>query len=106
LATRRGAEAAHLAHEIGSLTPGRRADVVVIALDGAHLAPAPAQSADLLYRRLVYAARSADVRDVLVDGRWLLRDGRHCTLDLAAVRAEADEHASTVARYLAAGAGQ
>lgn len=105
LATSRGAAAVHLAHQIGSLTPGRRADVVVIALDGAHLAPAPAQTAELLYRRLVYAARAADVRDVLVDGRWLLRDGRHCTLDLAAVRAEADVHAAALARYLASSAG-
>jgi 5-methylthioadenosine/S-adenosylhomocysteine deaminase len=101
LATCRGAAAAHLADQVGSLVPGKRADVAVIALDGLHLAPEAAQSPDVLYSRLVYAARAADVRDVLVDGRWLLRDGDHCTLDVPAVRAEAETHARAVARHLA-----
>jgi cytosine/adenosine deaminase-related metal-dependent hydrolase len=33
---------------------------------------------------LVYAATSADVRDVMVGGRWIVRDGRHLTIDAPA----------------------
>lgn len=71
LATRGGARALGLDAEVGSLEPGKKADLIVVDVQRAHVAPTsdPASA-------LVYAARASDVRDVLVDGRVLVRGGR------------------------------
>jgi cytosine/adenosine deaminase-related metal-dependent hydrolase len=71
LATRGGARALGLEHAIGSLEPGRRADVIVLDPRTPHAAPAVDPISTL-----VYAAQSRDVRDVMVDGRLLVRAGR------------------------------
>jgi len=71
LATRGGAAALGLEDEVGALEPGRRADLVVVDPRTAHATP----SFDAV-STLVYACQSRDVRDVLVDGRILVRDGR------------------------------
>ncbi len=70
LATRGGARALGLGDEIGSLEPGKLADVVVVDGRAPHLVPGGDAAATL-----VYAARSSDVRDVIVDGRVLVRRG-------------------------------
>jgi cytosine/adenosine deaminase-related metal-dependent hydrolase len=71
LATLGGAAALGLADQIGSLEPGKRADLVVIDPRVPHATPAfdPIST-------LVYAVQSRDVRDVIVDGRILVRNGR------------------------------
>jgi len=93
MATIGGARALGLDHLIGSLEVGKRADVVVIALDEDHLVP--------LYNpisHLGYAVRSADVRTVIVDGRVVLEDRALLTLDERAVRREVRALASEIAR--------
>ena len=57
MATREGARALGLEAEIGSVEPGKRADLIVVDLDRPHLAPGPDP-----YSTLVYAARGTDVR--------------------------------------------
>ncbi len=77
MATIEGAKALGLADEIGSLAIGKRADLVVVDTNSPHLIP--------LYRavsHLVYAARGSDVKDVMVDGRFAVRDRRLLTVDL------------------------
>ena len=69
MATREGARALGLNAEIGSLEPGKRADLIVVDLDRPHLAPGPDP-----YSTLVYAARGTDVRHTIVDGEVLVRD--------------------------------
>jgi cytosine/adenosine deaminase-related metal-dependent hydrolase len=71
LATMGGARALGLEREVGSIEVGKRADLIVVDARAPHMAPA-ADPASVL----VYAARSSDVRDVLVDGRLLVRDRR------------------------------
>ncbi|MDX6362594.1 MAG: 5-methylthioadenosine/S-adenosylhomocysteine deaminase, partial [Streptomyces sp.] len=67
---------------IGSLAPGRRADIVLVDLTGPHTQPVHDLAATL-----VHSARSADVRTTVVDGRVLMRDRRLLTIDLpSAVR--------------------
>jgi 5-methylthioadenosine/S-adenosylhomocysteine deaminase len=96
LATCWGAAAVHLADRIGSLEAGKRADIAVVDLTGLHTSPRFRGDPDSIYTTLVYAARAADVRDVLVDGRWLLRDRRLLTLDAETARAEAQQLADRV----------
>lgn len=99
MATLGGAEALGLADSIGSLVPGKLADVIVVDLDRMHLIPAY----DPL-SHLVYAARGADVRHVLVNGRLVVRNGRVVTLnesDLKAqVRAQAKKIGASLGREI------
>jgi 5-methylthioadenosine/S-adenosylhomocysteine deaminase len=77
MATVESARALGLEGSIGSLEQGKRADVIVIDTHQPHLSP--------LYHpasHLVYSGRAGDVRHVMVDGRWVVRDGRILTLDV------------------------
>lgn len=89
MATLGGARALGLDSLIGSLEAGKRADIIVVAMDGARQTP--------MYdpiSHLVYIARGADVRTTVVNGRVLMRDRKMLTLDeqsvLAAARGMAD----------------
>jgi 5-methylthioadenosine/S-adenosylhomocysteine deaminase len=94
MATREGARALGLDRDIGSLEPGKRADVIVVGLDRPHLVPCPDP-----YSTLVYAARGTDVRHTVVDGHVLVRESRPVRLDPAEVAATARaEAAALVAR--------
>jgi 5-methylthioadenosine/S-adenosylhomocysteine deaminase len=84
MATRDGARALGLGDEIGSIEAGKRADLIVVDLERLHTTPRP----DVV-STIVYAAEAADVRDVLIDGRAVMRDGRLTTLDERQVIAEA-----------------
>ncbi|MGG5819294.1 amidohydrolase family protein [Falsiroseomonas sp. HW251] len=69
-----------LSHEIGSLEPGKLADVITVDLTGPHMVPA-----NMPVSRIVYFANGHDVRDVIVGGRVLLRDGVAPHLDAGAI---------------------
>ena len=85
LATIRGAEAIGMADRIGSLEPGKQADVVVHDTSGAQWAP---RSPDPVLQ-LMWASDGRSVRDVVIAGRVVVRDGRCVTVDVAAARAAA-----------------
>jgi cytosine/adenosine deaminase-related metal-dependent hydrolase len=76
MGTLRGAEALLLDGQVGSIEPGKRADLVLYDLDTPEWRP-------LLnpVNNLVYAASGASVRTVLIDGRVVLDEGRLTTLD-------------------------
>lgn len=97
LATREGARVLGLEQLIGTLTPGKAADLICLDLQQPHLTPLYDP-----YSHLVYAAGAADVRHVLVNGRFLMRDRRLLTLnwpELAArLRAEARDLAVSLPR--------
>lgn len=76
LMTLGGARALHLEHEVGSLEPGKRADLIVI--DTGRVSLAPAQT---LVSNLVYSNDPWAVRDVYVDGERIVADGSHRALD-------------------------
>ncbi|MBM4441904.1 MAG: amidohydrolase family protein [Candidatus Rokubacteria bacterium] len=86
MATLHGAAALGLAHEIGSLEPGKRADLVLYDLDVPEWRPLldPVNS-------LVYAASGASVRSVVIDGRVVLDDGRVTTIDETDVYRRVDD---------------
>ena len=85
MATRTGARALHVDNEIGSLEVGKRADVVV--LDASRLGGPGGDPVT----RILFGGGGRAVRDVLVDGTVLVRDGVAQTLDAAEVRAKAAE---------------
>lgn len=87
MATLGGACALGLEDEIGSLEPGKRADL--IALDLTEVGWSPKSGQDI-FTALVYAVNGNYVRDAMVDGHWLYRDGDWTTLDYADARRELD----------------
>ena len=93
MATIQAAKAIGLEREIGSIEVGKKADIVILDAAKPHLAP--------LYHpesQVVYAARGADVRDTMVDGNWLVRNGRCIAFDLKAVQAEVRRIADEIRR--------
>jgi cytosine/adenosine deaminase-related metal-dependent hydrolase len=82
LVTLDGARALGLEHRVGSLAPGKDADLVVVRLAGPHVEPVHDPET-----ALVHSCRSADVAWTMVRGRTLYRDGRWTTLDVDAWRA-------------------
>ncbi|MGH9310786.1 MAG: 5'-deoxyadenosine deaminase [Vicinamibacterales bacterium] len=93
MATREGARAIGLEHEIGSIEAGKRADLQIVDRDRPHLAPAPDP-----WSTLVYSARGSDVRMVMVDGEILVRDGELTRMDAAEVTAAGREAALELGR--------
>jgi 5-methylthioadenosine/S-adenosylhomocysteine deaminase len=91
IATRGGAQALGRDAEIGSIEPGRRADLIVVDRDRPHLAPGEDPCSTL-----VYAARGSDVRTTIVDGELLVDKGEPVNLD----RREIVSRARTAARGL------
>jgi 5-methylthioadenosine/S-adenosylhomocysteine deaminase len=71
MATMGGARAVGLAEEIGSLRPGKRADLVLMALT-----PPTGLSEQSVLSELVFHATSEAVRTVIVNGRVVLDQGR------------------------------
>ena len=100
MATIGGARALHMDELIGSLEPGKRADIAVVDLRSVHNAPKFARDREALYAQLVYAAKGSDVRDVMCQGRWLMRDQRLLTLDEQALEAEAADIARKIDTFL------
>lgn len=91
-ATSEGARALGIDHLVGSLQPGKRADVIAVRTRGPHLLPWHDAVANL-----VYAARGSDVAAVFVDGRPLLRDGWPVDLDADRILADAVQAARGLA---------
>jgi cytosine/adenosine deaminase-related metal-dependent hydrolase len=94
LATIGGARALGLETEIGSIEVGKRADLVVLDLEGLHTQPAEAD----LISRIVYSARASDVRHVLVDGRLVVKDGVLKTAKVEEIRRAANVQARRLRR--------
>ncbi len=76
--------------ELGSLEPGKKADLVVVDCNRPSMLPLAPETA---VPNLVYASPSGAVRDTMVDGKFLLRGGRVLTLDEAAFLRKAEEAA-------------
>jgi 5-methylthioadenosine/S-adenosylhomocysteine deaminase len=80
MATRLGAQALHIGHLTGSLEVGKRADLILVDLSPVHNAPSFQRASDNTYAQIVYASKSTDVSDVMVNGKWLMRDRLLLTL--------------------------
>ncbi len=95
MATILGARALGLEQQIGSLEPGKRADLITVRLRNAHSVPMYN-----LQSHLVYALKASDVQDVVVGGRILMRRRRVLTLDEPSILAAAERFAEQVRRSL------
>jgi 5-methylthioadenosine/S-adenosylhomocysteine deaminase len=95
MATIRGARALGMEKEIGSLETGKRADMIMVSLARANAVP--------LYdaiSQMVYALKADDVRDVMVNGKPVVRDGKILTLNAAQILAKAAEYRVKISQSL------
>jgi 5-methylthioadenosine/S-adenosylhomocysteine deaminase len=87
--TRDSAAALGLGDITGALEVGKRGDMILLDLSGAHTQP--------LFHvesQVVYAARASDVKMTIVEGEVLVRDGRLTRLDEAAIIEEVKARAA------------
>jgi len=95
MATIRGARVLGLEKEIGSLETGKRADMILVRIDRPNAVP--------LYdaiSQMVYALKADDVRDVMVNGKSVVRDGAILTLNQKLVLDKAEEYRAKISASL------
>ncbi|SNR47568.1 amidohydrolase family protein [Halorubrum vacuolatum] len=96
IATIGGARALGIDDVVGSLAPGKRADVVVCDLDAVGVAPTAPEPFHTAIPNLVYGTAGAEVRDVFVDGVQLVSAGGIVGVDVDDVVVEANERAERI----------
>jgi 5-methylthioadenosine/S-adenosylhomocysteine deaminase len=92
----------HIGHLTGSLEAGKRADLILVNINEVHNSPHFRRDPNSTYAQLVYATKSTDVSDVMVNGKWLMRGHELLTLDEPEMLAQASELAQKVDKFLIA----
>jgi 5-methylthioadenosine/S-adenosylhomocysteine deaminase len=82
-------------HEVGTLEPGKKADVILIDLQKPHLQPV-----HNVYSLIAYSATGADVDTTIVDGRVLMRRRQLLTIPLEEVLRQAGKRAARLVEGL------
>ena len=95
MATIEGARALHMEMEIGSLEPGKKADMIVLTLDVPNAVPMYD-----VYSQIVYALKASEVKTVIIGGRTVLTGGKVLTVDEARVVEKAREYGKKIADSL------
>ncbi len=83
MATLGGARALGMDHQVGTLEPGKQADLIAVDMEHSHLTPIYDP-----YSALVYGANQEDVYFTLVAGRPLYESKKLNTLDIEKINAE------------------
>jgi 5-methylthioadenosine/S-adenosylhomocysteine deaminase len=100
MATRMGAQALHIGHLTGSLEAGKRADLILVDISPVHNSPRFRRDPNNAYAQLVFASKSTDVTDVMVNGKWLMRAHELLTLNEAELLGQAREIAQKIDAFL------
>ena len=100
MGTRLGAQALHIGHLTGSLTPGHRADLILVDLKPVHNSPSFRRSMENTYAQIVYASKSTDVSDVMINGKWVMRDRKLLTVNEEELLAQAADIAKKIDSFL------
>jgi cytosine/adenosine deaminase-related metal-dependent hydrolase len=95
MATRRGAAALGMEDEIGSIEPGKKADIVLLDLRKPHASPSTCVDP---VSRVVYSAHSSDVVMTIVDGQVVYEGGQLTNIDEGEVLNRCDEAIVRLAR--------
>ncbi|HVN56646.1 MAG TPA: amidohydrolase family protein [Anaerolineaceae bacterium] len=100
MATRLGAQAMHIGDLTGSIEAGKQADLIIVDLSGLHNSPRFRHDPNGPYSQIVYAGKSTDVTDVMVRGRWLMRERRLTTLDESELVYASQNYAKQIDAFL------
>jgi 5-methylthioadenosine/S-adenosylhomocysteine deaminase len=102
MATRIGAQALHIGHLTGSLEIGKRADLILVDTSPLHNSPRFERDPNNAYAQIVYASKSTDVSDVMVNGKWLMRAKNLLTLNETDLLQQAASYAKKIDIFLIA----
>ena len=100
MATRLGAQALHLGNITGSIEAGKRADLILVDNSALHNSPRFKRDPQGPYSQLVYATKATDVTDVMVNGKWLMRDRKLLTLDETELLYQSQDYARRIDAFL------
>lgn len=100
MATRMGAQSLHIGDITGSLVPGKQADLILVNITPLHNSPRFRHDKQSIYAQLVYAGKSTDVSDVMVSGKWLMREGQLTTLDEGILLQKAADYSQRIDKFL------
>lgn len=100
MATIIGAKALHIDDITGSLEPGKRADLVLVDISPVHNQPRFLRDPDGIYAQLIYAAKSTDVTDTMVNGNWLMRNRELLTVNEKELIDQAGNLATQIDEFL------
>jgi len=89
MATIEGAKALHLENEVGSIEVGKKADLVLIDLDS--YSNSFTDSNESVYSDIVFSSTSENVKSVMVDGRWLIKERESLVYDQKEIISEGRE---------------
>jgi 5-methylthioadenosine/S-adenosylhomocysteine deaminase len=95
MATSMGAEVLGLSDAVGSIEPGKKADIIVVDTHKPHLTPMYNP-----YSHLVYAARGSDVSHSIINGTLVMEERKLLTLDLDEVMEQASKKSKSVLSWL------
>ena len=95
MATIGGARAINMQDRIGSLEPGKLADLIIIDTHSVNMVPMYD-----VYSALVYAANSRDVRTVIINGRQVVRDRKVLTVDVEKIMRDVLELRDLIAKKI------
>lgn len=95
MATMEGAKALGMADQIGSLSPGKRADLIVLDPETVNLMP----QVDWI-KQIVFYGQPRNVEAVIINGRFVKKDGRLLANDIEDVQRAAQRVANKLAPYI------
>jgi len=96
IATIEGARTIGLGDSIGSLEPGKKADMLILDLKRAHMTPVISRPVRNIAPNIVYSARGDEVETVIIDGKVVMEDRIVLTMDEEKVIAEAQRAAEEI----------
>jgi cytosine/adenosine deaminase-related metal-dependent hydrolase len=79
MATIEGAKALHLQEKVGSIEVGKKADLVLIDLDS--YSNSYSDSNESVYSDIVFSSTTENVKSVMIDGNWLVKDQHSMVYD-------------------------
>jgi len=100
MGTRLGAQAMHMGDITGSLEVGKRADLILVDLSPLHNQPQFKHNPLGIYAQLVYATKAADVSDVMVNGKWLMKSRQLLNIDEEEIIKHSQEYAKKIDSFL------
>jgi len=100
MATRLGAEALHIGDITGSLEAGKRADLILVDMHPLHNSPHFQRDPQSAYAQVIYAGKSTDVSDVMINGCWVMSDRRLLTLKENDLLEQSQEYARKIDLFL------
>lgn len=100
MATCIGAKALFIDHITGSIEPGKRADLTVLDISPLHNSPRFKRDRNSIYAQIIFASKATDVRDVMVNGKWLMRDNNLLTINEKELLSQGEKIAKQIDVFL------